>query len=557
MPSHQTSSPPSPVSDGPLYSSSHPHSLRFDAVLPQSDVPMSHLPSSQSAVAEREDRHMHSEPVSVQSGLNPPANEFSPTTATTASDLHSFPSKRTTLASPTPIIGMLPDLDPASKHGTFDGFECLEDYGTGASKRVSNYHPDPARTLVLEMLPKVYRHADYIREWALLACGTYPLHLFIDVARGRALVEFVDASLAQRAWQSPKLGLALLQLKSHQLKGKPREDQIKAWWFKPQTSSGKERDQGELEEGEIADPAVASGASAMVAPLHPGGFPPPVQPHQETKKQRKARLARERAERLQSEQQQRDITMFGNVLAAFGPSALPPPFPSMLSPWSTPNFSPLPTPDSMFFPPPFPVVDQMQWQASQPLIGNFPFGMHSDIPTALKAHPSLPPRPPTSIFQNMSDDVEPNFHSVECNVPTPSSASSNQGDASGGGKVAANHHAPLSLDLGRVSRQSSTASIRQVVELWPFQSQLTCCDSSGRKSSIESPHEDPPSLLQTTNLPHPPPSHKTSEKSQEYPTTLPPVPVKDSMHTTHMVRSLVLPCTSLFTLLPGTKRRPI
>ena len=474
VPSHPTCAPLSPVLDEPVYSPSHSHGFRFDEGLQQSDVRVSHPPPAKSAVVEWEDQHIHSEPASVQSGLNPLANDFLPTITTTMSDSHSLPSKPTTLASnPTPIIGMLPDLDPASKHGTFDGFERFEDYGTTPFKHGAKYYPDPARTLVLEMLPKVHRHADYVREWALAACGSSPMHLFIDVTRGRALLEFANATLAQRAWHSPKLGLALLQLKSHQLKGRPREDQIKAWWFKPQTPSSRERDQGELEEGEIADPAVVSGVgpSAMVAPPHSGGgLPPPTQLHQETKKQRKARLARERAERLQAEQQQRDITMFGDVLAAFGPSVLPPPFQSMLSPWPAPNFLPIPSPDSMFFTPSFPVVDQTPWQTSQPLMGNFAFGMNLDPPIVPKAHPSLPPRPPASISQNNPHDLEDlNIHLAESRVPTPFSASSNQEDVSRSRKtIAPDYYIPLSLGLDQISRQSSTASIRQVESFGPF-----------------------------------------------------------------------------------------
>jgi len=192
-------------------------------------------------------------------------------------EYHSLPAK----PAPAPVIqpiGMDPDPDPNSKHGLFDLANASKD---GSKKRVASYIPNPSRTLVMEQLPKTHRNVDFARNWARARCGVNPIHVFAHAPSGKALVEFPNAELARKAWESPKLGRALTSLKPPQLKGKSREDQIKVWWYRV-NGVGAGSGVGEIEEGEIEeDVATEKG---------------PELPVVETKKQKKARLAREREE---------------------------------------------------------------------------------------------------------------------------------------------------------------------------------------------------------------------------------------------------------------------
>ncbi|KAH9478616.1 hypothetical protein JR316_0009073 [Psilocybe cubensis] len=181
-------------------------------------------------------------------------------------------------------IGMQPDLDPNSKHGSFQITAATKDVGAEAKKkRKDQYIPNPARTLVMEQLPKQHRQPEFINRWSRGACGAVPVHLFIDGPRGKALIEFATAELARKAWGSPKLGVGFAQLKPHQLKGKPREDLIKVWWYRVE-GVGAGAGVGEIEEGEIEGDAAEKEPDVSVA-------------KKETKKERKARLAREREEK--------------------------------------------------------------------------------------------------------------------------------------------------------------------------------------------------------------------------------------------------------------------
>ncbi|PPQ92282.1 hypothetical protein CVT25_008590 [Psilocybe cyanescens] len=187
---------------------------------------------------------------------------------------------------PQPIasIGMQPDQDPNSKHGIFHIIAATKDVGTDAKrKRKDQYIPNPARTLVMEQLPKTHRHPEFINKWSRSACGAPPVHLFIDGPRGKALIEFATAELARKAWSSPKLGAAYANQKPHQLKGKPREDLIKVWWYRVD-GVGAGAGVGEIEEGEIEGDAGEKEPEFTL-------------PKKETKKERKARLAKEREEK--------------------------------------------------------------------------------------------------------------------------------------------------------------------------------------------------------------------------------------------------------------------
>ncbi|KAF5310881.1 hypothetical protein D9619_007879 [Psilocybe cf. subviscida] len=185
-------------------------------------------------------------------------------------------------------IGMKPDQDPNSKHGIFHITPSTKEGGTGMKTRLLTYIPNPARTLVMEQLPKSHRGTDFINKWSRTACGALPVHVFIDGQAAKALIEFATAELARKAWASPKLGQAFSGLKPHQLKGKPREDLIKVWWYRVD-GVGAGAGVGEIEEGEIEDDPTAAEHKDGVDAVLP----------KETKKERKARLAMEReAKRL-------------------------------------------------------------------------------------------------------------------------------------------------------------------------------------------------------------------------------------------------------------------
>jgi len=181
-----------------------------------------------------------------------------------------------------PSIGVKPDPDPNSKHGIFHITETMKDAGSDVKYKISQYIPNPARTLVMEQLPKTHRNADFINKWSRSACGSLPVHIFIDGSIGKALIEFATAELARKAWASPKLGSQYSGLKPHQLKGKPREDLIKVWWYRVD-GVGANSGVGEIEEGEIEGDYGDKETEALSAPP------------KETKKERKARLAKERA----------------------------------------------------------------------------------------------------------------------------------------------------------------------------------------------------------------------------------------------------------------------
>lgn len=177
---------------------------------------------------------------------------------------------------PQTTIGMKPDQDPNSKHGIFQLTSATKEAGT--QKKGPLYMPNPACTLVMEQLPKSHRQPDFINSWSKRACGALPVHMFIDGSGGKALIEFATAELARKAWASPKLS----STHPHQVKGKPREDLIKVWWYRVD-GVGAGSGVGEIEEGEIEGDAIEKEVD---------------QPFKkETKKEKKARLAKEREEK--------------------------------------------------------------------------------------------------------------------------------------------------------------------------------------------------------------------------------------------------------------------
>ena len=193
-------------------------------------------------------------------------------------EYHALPPKPPPPQSLQTTIGMKPDQEPNSKHGIFQLASATKEAGTDLKKKGPLYIPNPARTLVMEQLPKTHRHPDFINKWSKSACGALPVHMFIDGPGGKALIEFATAELARKAWASPKLG----PTHTHQVKGKPREDLIKVWWYRVD-GVGAGSGVGEIEEGEIEGDAIEREADQPIK--------------KETKKEKKARLAKEREEK--------------------------------------------------------------------------------------------------------------------------------------------------------------------------------------------------------------------------------------------------------------------
>lgn len=191
---------------------------------------------------------------------------------------HPLPTKPVeALPEPVPIqpIGVEPDQDRNSKHGVFK----ISPNEFDKDKR--QYIPTPACTLVLEQLPKSHRNADFVNSWARKASGTHPARVLVDQTGAKALVEFPSADAARTAWGSPRLGAANIGLKPHLLKGRPRDDLIKAHWYRV---DGVSDGVGEIEEGEIQE----AGENVV--------------DRKETKKEKKARMAKQREEKQQRNQ---------------------------------------------------------------------------------------------------------------------------------------------------------------------------------------------------------------------------------------------------------------
>ncbi|KAF5369062.1 hypothetical protein D9758_002921 [Tetrapyrgos nigripes] len=170
------------------------------------------------------------------------------------------------------IIGMPIEKDTDKRRGAFKNPPSTTFEGHGVT---FPHVPATAQTLIMEQLPKTCRTPAFIRSWCEKACGSLPVFLAIDPSTAKALVELPSTALAKKAWGSPKLGQELSGLNSVALKGRPREDLIRVWWYQP-SSPTLTFDRKELEEGEIEDEPAAQ----EVTP-------------KETKKERKARLAKQ------------------------------------------------------------------------------------------------------------------------------------------------------------------------------------------------------------------------------------------------------------------------
>ena len=274
-----------------LYDNREPHSV-------SPPLPPSHWVSSMAKAAsdpidltKTDDELSQWSPLSTQNNLPPPFpsslppplpphatlmhNNNSRFNLSTPAEHHALPPKP---PPPQTTIGMKPDQDPNSKHGIFQLASATKEAGTDVKKKGPLYIPNPACTLVMEQLSKSHRQPDFINSWSKSACGALPVHIFIDGTGGKALIEFATAELARKAWASPKLA----STHAHQAKGKPREDLIKVWWYRVD-GVGAGSGVGEIEEGEIEGDAIEKEVD---------------QPFKkETKKEKKARLAKEREEK--------------------------------------------------------------------------------------------------------------------------------------------------------------------------------------------------------------------------------------------------------------------
>ncbi|KAJ7912316.1 hypothetical protein B0H13DRAFT_2327484 [Mycena leptocephala] len=186
------------------------------------------------------------------------------------------------------IIGMNPDQDRHSKHGTFHHSVHTITSLPSNPPNGEAYIPNPARTIVMEQLPKTHRTRDFIKSWSKGACGAHPVYFAVDPPSAKALIEFATAELARKAWGSPKLG----GVTGPPIKGKPRADLIRVWWYRVD-GVGAGAGVGEIEEGEIEGDA---GEREVSVP--PESMLTPTAEKKESKKERKARLAREREAKM-------------------------------------------------------------------------------------------------------------------------------------------------------------------------------------------------------------------------------------------------------------------
>ncbi|KAK1231660.1 hypothetical protein PQX77_005226 [Marasmius sp. AFHP31] len=195
---------------------------------------------------------------------HPPLSEH-----TATSTAHKQPSTTTPLRK---MIGIPSDRDSDGKRS---GFKMSANTLFQSQPEVTYPHtPKPSHTLVLEQLPKQNRDPEFISSWAQEASGAAPVFFAVDSSSAKALVEFTNHQQARKAWSSPRLGMDLAGLPSSDLKGKPRTDLIRAWWYKP-PSPELVFTRVELEEGEIEDEPVVETVK------------------KESKKERKARVAKE------------------------------------------------------------------------------------------------------------------------------------------------------------------------------------------------------------------------------------------------------------------------
>ncbi|KAJ3933521.1 MAG: hypothetical protein NXY57DRAFT_12940 [Lentinula lateritia] len=203
--------------------------------------------------------------------INLPAKPVHAAMPTSSTDINAS-AESSKKPPPTNIIGMPYARDPDSKRG---GFKLSSTTVFESKSHLTFPHKvDPSRSLIMDQLPKLSRTPQWLKSWAIDACGIEPVFIAIDSSSAKALLEFSSVNQAERAWSSPKLGKGLNSLGPIELKGKARVDLIRVWWYR---SSSPEVvfTRKELEEGEIEDDESM------------------VDGRKESKKEKRARLAKQ------------------------------------------------------------------------------------------------------------------------------------------------------------------------------------------------------------------------------------------------------------------------
>ncbi|KAJ7485759.1 hypothetical protein FB451DRAFT_64510 [Mycena latifolia] len=343
------------------------------------------------------------------------------------------------------IIGMNPDQDRHSKHGTFHHSPHTITSLAANPANTEGYIPNPARTIVMEQLPKTHRTRDFIKTWSKTAAGAHPVYFAVDPPSAKALIEFATAELARKAWGSPKLGGGVT---GPPIKGKPRADLVRVWWYRVD-GVGAGAGVGEIEEGEIEGDAGEREVSV----------PPEATAKKESKKERKARLAREREAKMPKVQREASAALslsssetfvqavapaeevapqappYANLPAPvepypFLPESPPPAYSEPVWPgepaWPDGVFGTAPTPRTAPFRPPLPPQSALgtQWQAPYPPRrterGNFSGPGSSASATAVSVPveplPASLPQPPASFGPDPQPDMD-----VDMELDTPAS----------------------------------------------------------------------------------------------------------------------------------------
>jgi len=292
---------------------------------------------------------------------------------------------------PSNVIGMPIERDPDGKRGSF---KITQSTIFEAQPSVTFPHvPHPPKTLIMEQLPKTHRTFSFVQSWCEKACGSSPSFYAIEASAAKALVELPSVALAKKAWGSPKLGKGLSGLNSVQLKGKPREDLIRVWWYQP-PSSELVFVRKELEEGEIEDEAAVDDVTPRETKKERKARLAKAQKEEKAKKREKARAAAEalQKEKAQAQAQTQMITPSSSSTSTYSlPSLYPDSYDPNMPIMMPPMYMPLQYPPN---PPPPPPPLQPTW---------FVPPMPSSLP------PPLPPPLPESHSHWHSPPGDPYF----------------------------------------------------------------------------------------------------------------------------------------------------
>ncbi|KAK0458702.1 uncharacterized protein EV420DRAFT_328285 [Desarmillaria tabescens] len=253
----------------------------------------------------------------------------------------------------TTMIGMQSDRDPEGKRRTF---RVKPTTHMDADSTVQfPYKPDPLRTLVMEQIPKIHRNIDYIRTWCKNVSDCSPVFVAVEASNANAVIEFPSVELARKAWVSPRLGPP--NLSGTTIKGAPREDLIRVWWYLV-SEPAVEFTMKELEDGEIEDTAAMKEAAKKDAAKEAQ-----LQSRRERKRAKKAvkeaeeKLALEKANLSQVHSPASPLIQSS---AVYTPASVTSPAPSAFTPLPPPLCHALPSAPSLPSIPQFPVTETFQ-----------------------------------------------------------------------------------------------------------------------------------------------------------------------------------------------------